>query len=153
VKAIREDEGLAKSIGIPTRRYKILAFGMSAGVAGLAGSLYGHYVAYLHPELFDFVTSFRFLMMNRIGGLGSLLGPIFGSLGLIVVEEFTNPLNSYLAQIVFSGLLILTLLYFPEGITGMLKKGLSLIIPRRFVIRSGGKGEVDRGKIENDNPK
>ena len=153
VKAIREDEGLAKSIGIPTRRYKILAFGMSAGVAGLAGSLYGHYVAYLHPDLFDFVTSFRFLMMNRIGGLGSLLGPVFGSLGLTVVEEFTNPLNSYLAQIVFSGLLILTLLYFPEGITGMLKKGLFLIIPRRFVIRSGGKGEVDRGKIKNDNPK
>jgi len=140
IKAIREDEGLAKSIGIPTRKYKVLAFGISAGVAGLAGSLYGHYVSYLHPELFNFVTSFRFLMMNRIGGLGSLLGPVFGSMGLTIVEEFTHPLNSYLAQLVFSGILITTLLYFPEGLAGVFRKALGGILPRRF-IRTPGVGE------------
>lgn len=140
IKAIREDEGLAKSIGIPTRKYKVLAFGISAGVAGLAGSLYGHYVSYLHPELFNFVTSFRFLMMNRIGGLGSLLGPVFGSMGLTIVEEFTHPLNSYLAQLLFSGILITTLLYFPEGLTGVFRKALGGILPRRFV-RTPGVGE------------
>ncbi len=142
IKAIREDEGLARSIGIPTRRYKILAFSISAGIAGLAGSLYGHYVAYLHPELFNFVTSFRFLMMNRIGGLGSLLGPVFGSISLTVVEEFTRPLSSYLAQLVFSGILILTLLYFPRGISGIFRKGLSIVLPGRFVETLGhGKAE------------
>jgi len=140
LKAIREDEGLAKSIGIPTRKYKVLAFGISAGVAGLAGSLYGHYVSYLHPELFNFVTSFRFLMMNRIGGLGSLLGPVFGSMGLTIVEEFTHPLNSYLAQLVFSGILITTLLYFPEGLVGVFRRALGGILPRRFV-RTPGVGE------------
>jgi branched-chain amino acid transport system permease protein len=140
IKAIREDEGLAKSIGIPTRKYKVLAFGISAGVAGLAGSLYGHYVSYLHPELFNFVTSFRFLMMNRIGGLGSLLGPVFGSMGLTIVEEFTHPLNSYLAQLVFSVILITTLLYFPEGLAGVFRKALAGILPRRFV-RTPGVGE------------
>lgn len=150
IKAIREDEGLAKSIGIPTRRYKILAFSISAGVAGLAGSLYGHYVAFLHPELFNFVTSFRFLMMNRIGGLGSLLGPVFGSISLTVVEEFTRPLSSYLAQLVFSGVLILTLLYFPEGVAGILRKGLARTLPRGFVDRTdpGKSGDTDDYEAE-----
>lgn len=133
IKAIREDEGLARSVGIPAKRYKILTFGVSAGIAGLAGSLYAHYVTYLHPELFDFVQSFRFLMMNRIGGLGSLLGPLLGSGFIKLVEEFTQPLNSYLAQLVFSGLLIVILLYFPAGIAGYMKKLMARFLPDQYV--------------------
>lgn len=150
IKAIREDEGLARSIGIPTRWYKILAFSMSAGIAGLAGSLYGHYVAFLHPDLFNFVTSLKFLMMNRIGGLGSLLGPVLGATGLTVLEEFTHPLNSYLAQLTFSGILIITLIYFPEGLAGTFRKALSRVLPRRFVQTRGG-GEEVTGNNQGEN--
>ncbi|MFB6214244.1 MAG: branched-chain amino acid ABC transporter permease, partial [Candidatus Bipolaricaulia bacterium] len=92
IKAIREDEGLARSVGIPSRRYKVAVFGFSAAVAGVGGSLYAHYVTYLHPDLFNFVKSFRFLMMNRIGGLGSLVGPVLGSGFVRAVEELTRPL-------------------------------------------------------------
>ena len=133
VKAIREDEGLARSVGIPSRRYKVLVFGLSAGIAGMGGSLFAHYTTYIHPDLFDFVKSFRFLMMNRIGGLGSLLGPILGSGFIRTVEEFTRPLNSYLAQVIFSGILIVTLIYFPGGLVGLLKKALARFLPERLV--------------------
>ncbi|MBS3824987.1 ABC transporter permease [Candidatus Bipolaricaulota bacterium] len=133
IKAIREDEGLARSVGIPTRTYKIIAFVISAGVAGLAGSLYGHYVRFLHPELFNFVTSFRFLMMNRIGGLGSILGPVLGATGLTSLKEFTQPLTSYFTEFVFSGVLILALIYFPEGIAGGLRRLFARVLPERYV--------------------
>ncbi|MFB6291316.1 MAG: ABC transporter permease [Candidatus Bipolaricaulia bacterium] len=147
IKAIREDEGLAKSIGIPTRKYKILTFGLSASVAGLGGALYAHYVAFLHPNLFDFVTSFRFLMMNRIGGLGSLFGPVLGATLLNGVEELTHYFNSYLSQIVFSGILIVSLLYMPGGLIGMGKRILEKVLPDKYVKVGGVKkeGEVGNG--------
>lgn len=133
IKAIREDEGLAKSIGIPTKRYKTLTFGLSASFAGLGGALYGHYATYLHPDLFNFVTSFRFLMMNRIGGLGSLFGPVLGATVLNGVEEVTHYLSSYLSQVVFSGILIVSLIYTPGGLIGLGKRILAKVLPKKYV--------------------
>ncbi|MCF7889887.1 ABC transporter permease [Candidatus Bipolaricaulota bacterium] len=133
IKAIREDEGLAKSIGIPTRKYKILTFGLSASVAGLGGALYAHYVTFLHPNLFNFVTSFRFLMMNRIGGLGSFFGPLLGATVLNGIEELTQYFNSYLSQIIFSGILIVSLLYMPGGLIGLGERVLGKVLPEKYV--------------------
>ena len=143
IRAVREDEGLAKSVGIPTRRYKVVVFGLSAGFAGLGGSLFAHYVTYLHPDLFDFVQSFRFLMINRIGGLGSLLGPVLGSGFVRAIEEFTRPINSYLAQVLFSGILIATLIYFPGGLVGLIKRLLARFLPEKYV-RTGEKTGVGK---------
>ncbi len=149
VKAIREDEGLARSVGIPTGRYKVITFGVSAAVAGIGGSLYGHYVTYLHPDLFDFVLSFRFLMMNRIGGLGSLIGPFLGSGFVSAVEEFTRPINSYLGQLVFSSILIITLIYFPGGVVGLVKKILARFLPGHLV-KTGGGNETKEFAVSED---
>ena len=146
IKAIREDQGLAKSIGIPTRRYKVFTFGLSASFAGLGGALYAHYVTFLHPDLFNFVTSFRFLMMNRIGGLGSLFGPVLGATVLNGVEELTYYLNSYLSQIIFSVILIVSLIYMPGGLIGLGKRALTKILPEKYVEVGEAKKEVENGE-------
>lgn len=148
IKAIREDEGLARSVGIPSGRYKVAVFGLSAAVAGIGGSLYAHYVTYLHPDLFNFVKSFRFLMMNRIGGLGNLIGPVLGSGFVRIIEEFTRPLSSYLGQVIFSGILILTLIYFPGGVVGFLKKLLGRFLPEKFVNTGEDMAVMESSRLE-----
>ncbi len=129
LEAIREDERLAESIGIPVGRYKLVAFTISAAVAGIGGALYAGYTTYINPEMFNFVTSFRFLMMDRIGGVGTPLGPVVGPLLITLLEDLTEPLNSYLGQIIFSGALIVTLAWLPGGIVGLAGRVLSKFFP------------------------
>ena len=120
--SIREDEGLARSIGVPTRSYKVMIFALSAAIAGFGGFLYAHYLTYLHPDLFNFITSFNVLMMNKIGGLGTLLGPVLGPLAVTTVDEVTRPINAYISEVIFGVLLILTILYLPGGLIGGLRR-------------------------------
>lgn len=119
--AIREDEGLAKSVGIRTGRYQLGAFLVAAGFAGVAGSLYAHYSAYVHPHLFTFSQSFNLLVMNALGGAASLIGPLLGSSAVVLFSEWTRPIHATLAEMVFAALLLLVLVYLPDGIWGALR--------------------------------
>lgn len=136
--AIREDEGLAKSVGIRTQRYQLGAFLVAAGFAGVAGSLYAHYVTYLHPHLFTFSQSFSLLVMNALGGAASLLGPLLGSAAVVLFSEWTRPVHATLAEMAFAALLLLSLLYVPDGLWGAVR-GVGRWVTRR---RAGVEDEV-----------
>lgn len=116
--AIREDEVLARTVGVPTESYKLLVFIVSAAFAGIAGSLYAHYLVYLNPDLFTFTQSFNLFVMNLVGGAGTLVGPILGPAALTLFSEFTRPINGAIAEITFGLLLIVTLIYLPDGLAG-----------------------------------
>jgi branched-chain amino acid transport system permease protein len=118
LRAIREDEVLARTVGVPTERYKLLVFLVSAGFAGVAGSLYAHYLLYLNPDLFTFTQSFNLFVMNLVGGTGTLLGPILGPTALTLFSEFTRPINGAIGEITFGLLLIVALIYLPDGLAG-----------------------------------
>jgi branched-chain amino acid transport system permease protein len=118
--AVREDEDLARSVGVKADRYKLSAFLISAAFAALAGSLYAHYVGYLHPHLFTFTQSFNLLVMNMVGGTATMLGTVLGPLAVLLFGELTHPLHATLAEMVFSLLLLLVLLYLPNGIAGLI---------------------------------
>ena len=78
--AIRDSEIAAQSIGINLAFYKIMAFGYSAGMMGVAGALFAHKVGFLAPDIFTVLLSIQFLLMVVVGGLGSLHGAIFGAI-------------------------------------------------------------------------
>jgi len=145
LKAVRENEILAESVGIPTTLYKVLGFTAAAGFAGAGGVLYAHYVTYIHPELFNFVSSFEFLLMNRLGGLGTLTGPLVGPAFVLTLEELTRPLSPYLGRILMSVLLILTLLYLPGGLVGFLKRTAARLLPESYVQIVGEGGDDGNG--------
>lgn len=144
LRAIRENEVLAESVGIPVDLYRVGGFTISAGIAGAAGSLFAHYVAYIHPELFNFITSFEFLLMNRVGGIGSVVGPILGSTSVLTLEELTKGLSPYLGRVVTGILLILTLIYLPGGALGFLKRVSARFLPDGLVRFRGNETELDR---------
>lgn len=120
--AIREEENLAMAIGIDTHRYKVLIFAISAGIAGLAGSLYAHYTTFLSPESFTFVDSFNLFVMNLVGGVGTFAGPIVGPILLTAVRDTLRNISPVLAEIVFGVFLIAAIAFLPTGLVGGLRK-------------------------------
>ncbi len=120
--AIREEENLAMTIGIDTHRYKVLIFTISAGIAGLAGSLYAHYTTFLSPESFTFVDSFNLFVMNLVGGVGTFAGPIVGPILLTAVRDILRNISPVLAEIVFGVFLIAAIAFVPNGIVGGVKR-------------------------------
>jgi branched-chain amino acid transport system permease protein len=101
--AIRDSEVSAQSMGIHLARYKTMAFAISAGMTGLAGALFAHYVRYLAPDAFDVLLSVQFVTIVFVGGLGSLRGAILPGL----------------EPSLFGLSLVLVILFQPAGLNGM----------------------------------
>jgi branched-chain amino acid transport system permease protein len=124
LRAISQDETKAEVAGIPTRLYKILAFGISGLFIGMAGAIWGSYLTYLRPSIFLTVAIGTNIVLNTIlGGKGTVSGPVIGAAIMIAVNELVvAKLGASELNIVATGLiLIFVLLFFPEGIVGTLK--------------------------------
>ncbi len=119
--AIREEEDLARAVGIRSHRYKVLAFALSTAGAGMAGVLYAHYLRFIGPGSFDFLHSFDLFVMNLLGGKGTLLGPIIGPALLTFIDQASQLFRPEPARIVFGVCLILIIIYVPEGIMGLVR--------------------------------
>ena len=85
--AVREDELPAASLGIDAPKWKAFAFAVSSAVAGAAGCFYASFVGTLVPDAFFITESFSILAMVIVGGMGTLIGPVFGSVLLTVLPE------------------------------------------------------------------
>ncbi len=137
--AIRENELAAVACGVPAGRQKVLAFVIGTACAGIAGSLYAHYLAYINPDSFAFPTSVSFLTMVVIGGLGSLPGGIVGAIVVTLLPEYLRGLAEY-RLLVYGGLIIMFMMFLPGGVievAGLLALRLRLL-PRRAKLRSAG---------------
>lgn len=77
--SIREDETAAKAMGIDVARYKTISFVVGAALAGLAGGIYAHLYAFLHPSIFHFIKSFDPMIIVVFGGLGSMTGTVLAA--------------------------------------------------------------------------
>ncbi|MBW7917008.1 MAG: branched-chain amino acid ABC transporter permease [Trueperaceae bacterium] len=129
--AIKGDENLAESVGIATYRVKVTAFAVAAAVAGVAGSLYAHYAAFISPDSFTFVHSFDLFVMNLLGGAGTVLGPIVGPVFLTALTAGLKGLSPALAQVMHGVVLIVVIVVLPTGIAGGLKRLVAALEDRR----------------------
>ncbi len=125
LKAIGDDEIAAAAIGIDTIRVKLLAFVTSAMIATPLGTFYAQYIGYITPEsVFSLSLSIRIAVTGMIGGAGTFLGPILGSLILVPADQIlTIYLSSYygLNLVVYGFLLMVIMLFLPTGIVGIIE--------------------------------
>ena len=127
--AIRDSEVSAQSMGIHLARVKTLAFAISAGMTGLAGALFAHYVRYLAPDAFDVLLSVQFVTIVFVGGLGSIRGAVFGALFVRLLPQFIAIVRDDLPfgigrlpglePSLFGLVLVLVILFQPGGINGL----------------------------------
>jgi len=118
---IRENEELSEAIGVNTSFYKVLAFSIGAGVAGLTGSLFAHFFRLLHPTTFAWMTSEMVVIMSLVGGLGSLIGPIIGA-GIVTLILELMRFAPELRLIIWSVALIAILIIEPRGLMGLVQR-------------------------------
>lgn len=131
--AIREDEIAAEAAGIPTTRYKVLAFAISAMVAGLAGCMYAHDATggqHIDPGAFRLEKSVDMLVMIIFGGLGSITGAVVGGVFVAVSLELLRGVQQY-RLVAYAALLIGMMLWRPQGLLGA--RELSLAAVRRLL--------------------
>jgi branched-chain amino acid transport system permease protein len=121
--AIREDETAAEVVGIPTTRYKLLAFTLSAFFPGVAGGLYAWHVSYIDPgTVFAVSISVRTIASAMFGGAGTVFGPVVGALLLNLLAEVLWVRFPFFHPVLFGGLIILILLVMPGGIVAVLQQ-------------------------------
>jgi branched-chain amino acid transport system permease protein len=123
LKMVRHDEIAAQASGINIFAVKLMAFTVSAGLAGLSGALFAAYVRFLTPDLFNEQESFRYMMMVVVGGIGSPLGGIIASLMLTLIPEGLRVLGEDNLRLLVYGIMVLFVLWFlPSGIGGLFER-------------------------------
>ena len=118
--AIHDDEDVAEVLGVPTYRYKLLALGLSSGLAGVAGGIHAMFVTYVTvAETFSIVVPLYVVLMSVLGGARHWLGPAIGAaLVTILMYGVTGGQTAVLGRAAVGLTLMLAILFLPEGITG-----------------------------------
>jgi len=113
--AIREDEVSAASLGINGTAWKVFAFGVGSAIAGAAGCFYASFVGTLVPDAFFINEAFNILAMVIVGGMGTLIGPVFGAILLTVLPEVLRGFGD-LRLVVYGAALTFVVLFMPGGL-------------------------------------
>jgi len=113
--AIREDEVSAASLGINCTAWKVFAFGVGSAIAGAAGAFYAAFVGTLVPDAFIITESFTILAMVIVGGMGTLIGPVWGAILLTLLPEVLRGFGD-LRLVLYGLALTLVVLFLPGGL-------------------------------------
>jgi len=150
VKAVRDHEAAAESIGIDTTRVKIQAFAFSAVIPGVFGGIYAYWITFINPTsvLAGDITD-QMVVMALVGGLGRIWGPALGATLLYLVDrQFIASFGETTAYIaVLGGLLALIVLFLPDGLISLFSRGHRTALSRQLLVRllPGRGGTTGRG--------
>ena len=121
--ALRENEVLARSLGIRATHYLVIATVLSAGLAGAAGSLFAHYVGIVDPDVFLFIYTVTMVIIVVTGGKGTLWGPVVGGLLFGTMPDLLRGTAPPEAQwIAYGAIMVLLVMFLPRGIVPALAR-------------------------------
>lgn len=117
--AIKGSDVAAECMGVDTYRYKVIVFVLSAAYAAVAGSLYVHYINFVAPDTFGFMSSVLLLTMVVVGGIGSFWGPVIGACILTFLPEYLRAYEGL--EVVLYGLILIgVMMFMPKGLAPLL---------------------------------
>ncbi len=116
-RGVRDAQEVAEVMGVNVARFKILAFVVSTAIAGLAGSLYAHFLLFITPYDFGFPLSIQILTLAVFGGLGTIRGPVLGAVILTLLPEYLRFIQDY-RMLTYGLLLVLIMMFQPQGLFG-----------------------------------
>jgi branched-chain amino acid transport system permease protein len=123
---IREDEEVAKTIGINTSRLKLKAFVLGSFFAGIVGGIYGYYLSFIHPDItFNVNNSLLILLMAFFGGCTTWMGPLLGAVVLSLANQLiVTFIGAEISRVLYGLILILVIIFMPNGMIEYSKIGL-----------------------------
>ena len=130
LRSIGENETASEGSGINTTYFKVVAFMISAAIAGVAGAMYAHVQMHVGPEMAHDSLSALILMMTMIGGMRSIIGPIMGAYLLTLVNESLRFMGE-LRLLIYSGAVVAVILFAPKGLLEILSQGFRRLTGER----------------------
>lgn len=135
LRAIREDQDSAQTLGINTTKYKMYAMMISSAIAGAAGVIYAQYMLYFEPDnIFNLNLSIEFVLIVIVGGIGTIYGPLLGAAIIIPLNEFLRSLFPSLNGMnffIYGVALMLIVAFLPNGLLPFLKERLAKLTKRK----------------------
>ncbi|BCY11803.1 branched-chain amino acid ABC transporter permease [Actinoplanes sp. L3-i22] len=129
LQAIKEDVEAAGDLGVNPTLHQDLVLFLSGAMVGVCGGFYASYQAFIDPQdMFSFDRSIGLILMAAIGGIGTILGPVWGAVVFVIIQEFLLANYSDLYLGLYGGLLILIILFEPLGLTGLARR-LRRLVP------------------------
>jgi len=127
LRAIKDSERAARSLGVSAGRYKLYAYMLSGAFASLAGSLYLCMFGFIDPESgFGILISVKMLVMAALGGAGQLFGPLVGALILVPLEELSNSYlggrGAGLTFVVYGAIIVIIARFLPSGLLSLFER-------------------------------
>ena len=127
LRAIKDSERAARSLGVAAGRYKLYAYMLSAGLTAVAGSLYATMFGFVDPESgFGILISVKMLIIAALGGAGLLFGPLVGALILVPLEEISNSMlggrGAGLTFVVYGAIIVIIARFLPSGLLTLFAK-------------------------------
>jgi branched-chain amino acid transport system permease protein len=119
VRGVRSNEQRMQAIGFPANRYRLVCFVISGTICGLAGALLANNTDFISPAVMYWTRSGDLMVMVVLGGMGSLFGPVIGTIVFLLLEEFLSQITEYWA-LIMGPLLLLIVLFGRGGIMGLL---------------------------------
>jgi len=122
LKAIRANEPRAVSLGYKVNRYKLLAFVLSAGIAGLAGSLKALVLGFVTLTDVSQATSGEVILMTLLGGSGTFLGPVVGAVVVVTLQEYLSDLVGSWVTVIIGAIFVICVMTFRLGFVGEIQR-------------------------------
>lgn len=144
--ALREDEIACRALGLNPTVIKLSAFTLGASFAGFAGSFFAARQGLVTPESFTFIESAIILAIVVLGGMGSQLGIILAATVMILLPELARDFNEY-RMLMFGGLMVLMMLWRPQGLLPMQRPHLTLKLSNAMSKRMHGKGDLSSANL------
>jgi branched-chain amino acid transport system permease protein len=119
IRAVRSNEARTRAVGFPTFRYKLTAFVLAGGLAGLAGALLANQTEYVSPSFMHWTRSGEIMVMVILGGMGTLVGPVLGAVAYLLLEDLLSAWTVHW-QMILGPILLLVVLYARRGLAGLL---------------------------------
>jgi branched-chain amino acid transport system permease protein len=123
LRAIHKDEIVAASVGVPTVRYKALAFVFSAAWPGILGGAYGPFLVYISPDnVFSLSITLNMVLITIFGGLGTIVGPVIGGIVLTFIDQlaWANFLEYH--HMIYGMLIVVVITFWPGGLASIIEK-------------------------------
>ena len=120
IRGTRSNERRMRAIGFPTFRYKLICFVIAGALCGLAGALLANHTSFISPALMHWTRSGDLIVMVVLGGLGSLFGPLIGTVAFLLLEEALSRVTEY-PDLILGPVLLLVAIYLHGGIEGLLQ--------------------------------
>ena len=127
LRSIGENEMASEASGINTTFYKLLAFTISACIAGVAGSMYVHAQMHVGPEIAHESLSAMVLIMAVVGGIGTIIGPLIGAYVLMIVNEGLRSIGEF-RLLIYTSAVVVVILFAPKGLMDIITRGFHHVV-------------------------